>query len=141
MSIRRDFTYAVQPPLLYILTAVTLICPAYVHLRAQLSFAASRPNSPISPFSFWPLLFLLIPIPLLLISAIVNKHQPKRSAKIAFVATIMGWIYYLLMLCPLLLLMSLFFVISPLSIIVFFLPMAFLVKSTRSSRRILTLTT
>src|SRR4029079_3593454 len=86
----------------YFGTAIAICFPVYATIGTVLHFAASRPDLPFSFLSLWPVLFLVVPIGLLLISAIASLRQPHRASRTAYFAAWLAWCYYVLMICPLL---------------------------------------
>ncbi len=119
----------------YLSTAIALCFPVYVYIQTARDFTASRPDLPFSVISFWPLLFLIIPIGLLLISMIVSTKQQRLAGRVAFIATVLAWCYYFLMVCPLLSILALAFFTSPIKLFAFFLPCILLAFTTVYARR------
>jgi len=112
--------------IMYIVTAISLFLPLYIRVQLTIKFLKDYPDLPFSIFLEWPLAIIILSMIMLLISSITYRKNPILSTKIALFASIIGISYYIYTSCPFLLGMALFLALSPINIILFFVPCIFL---------------
>lgn len=119
---------------LYLLTAAGLIYSAYGALGvADRGIERLRIEH---IFFEWPVLFIFISVPMLMISAFISLSNRQRAAQFAFWGAIFGWVYIILTACAGFTAVLVFVFIIPEGFLQITLPGVLLYVTTVYSRRI-----
>ena len=117
--------------IIYILTSAAMVYTVYIDL--VFAGEGSIWNLELRTLlESWPVLLLLFSCPVLLFGALISVREPWLAARIALVAALPAWMYYLLNFC--LFSFALFFRVK--GIIGFVLPMVLLGLTTFYSFRV-----
>ena len=122
--------------LIYLATLIGLLFTAFSHL----DYAADGIWNITLPtlMDMFPIFFLFVAIFLLGIAVVVTFTSNLTGAKVAFVASILAWIYYILVVCAMALAFSVAPFLTTRGILIFVIPVLLLVATTWYSRQIVT---
>lgn len=122
--------------ILFALTFIGLIGSGYNHLAFIMESVENFGLDDI--LDAWPLFFVAISALLLGTSVLITPVNRGKAAQIAFIATLFGWLYYLITGCTLFLYISVMFFALPQSFIFFVIPCLLLIGTTIYSWRVST---
>jgi len=114
----------VKQGLLYLVTVVAITYSAYNHLDFAARGIENLDGSVLH--AAWPVFFLFISIPVLLLSAFLALVDPVRSARTALVGASLAWGYFVITIPSLFCLVSIVIFIAPEAIFANLIPSLFL---------------
>lgn len=118
---------------LYLASSIAISTTLYSHLNYAAGGIRNLSWSVLS--ETFPILLLVLAAPLLFVAAFYSLRNPIRASHLAFTAAILGWIYYFVMSCVLLLAFSIAVLASPTGVAMFVVPIVLLIFTTIHSYR------
>lgn len=118
---------------LYLASSIAISTTLYRHLDYAAGGMRNLTWSVLS--ETFPALLLVLAAPLLFVSAFYSIRNPLLASRLAFTAAILGWIYYFVMSCVLLLAFSIAVLASPTGVAMFGVPIVLLILTTIHSYR------
>lgn len=122
--------------LIYLATLVGLLFTAFSHLDYATDGIWNITLSTLT--DMFPIFFLFAAICLLAIAVAVTFTSNLGGAKVAFVASSVAWLYYVLVVCAMILAFSVASFLTVRGILIFVIPVLLLIVTTRYSRQIVT---